>query len=390
MKLSENYIQWIKDIRKSKELHGIVEDKLIQILSTLSSEFEPIKEPQGLAGGRNDLILFRFDGKKILFEIFGSKSQVSRDLRILDKTDASKKIAVIIDKKIDPGVIDKFLKENPENNYPYIFIGELFDQNLVENCKHKLKFIIYGDEESRFELLLRQKLSIANKNFIESLKDLNIELLSSEELETGSVSFRKVLITLILKKLKDLGLKKEKLLYILSWLSDSRTIHFLLQQLDHGLNAFLYTDCEEIIGFYSDVEITDFLRSGYQFSSPHLIFPMNLLIYKIFEDYRIGRLEIDREKCIRYTVGFSEIIEEKNGRVVRFGIPGNVTKIYVQLPFEEVNSYDSPQAYIDHYRDMIEFVDGKTLLVFRFNSFEPGFTHLSGESQMNANNEKTD
>jgi hypothetical protein len=69
--------------------------------------------------GRNDLLLFDFQGRKVLFEIFATKGQVSRDLRILDKTRADKKIAVIIDKEVDPGVWEQIHKEKPEGNYAW-------------------------------------------------------------------------------------------------------------------------------------------------------------------------------------------------------------------------------------------------------------------------------
>jgi hypothetical protein len=66
--------------------------------------------------------------KKVLFEIFDTRSQVSRDLRILDKTKADKKIAVIIEKEVDFTVFETFINENPEDKYPFIFIGKLFEE----------------------------------------------------------------------------------------------------------------------------------------------------------------------------------------------------------------------------------------------------------------------
>jgi hypothetical protein len=119
-KLSSEVIEQIKEKRRSQLLHGEVEAKLIAMLERVIPQYYPVKEPQGLAGGRNDLMLFEFSGRKILFEVFATASQVSRDLRILDKTKADAKIAVIIDPEIDNRVIERFLKENPENNYPYI------------------------------------------------------------------------------------------------------------------------------------------------------------------------------------------------------------------------------------------------------------------------------
>src|SRR2546423_13506513 len=140
--LPTGYIQWILQQRRMKLLHEAVEERLTKFLNIIAPGFHPIKEIQGLAGGRNDLLAFEFTGKKILFEVIATKSQVSRDLRILDKTKADVKIAVIIDKEADPRVFDQFMKENPEDNYPFIFIGELFVDSHIRNCAYKLNELI--------------------------------------------------------------------------------------------------------------------------------------------------------------------------------------------------------------------------------------------------------
>src|ERR1041384_6791027 len=81
----------IAELRRSRKLHTAIESRLIELVGKVAPGYHPIKEPVGLAGGRNDLMLFEFSGRRVLFEIFATRSQVSRDLRILDKTDADKK-----------------------------------------------------------------------------------------------------------------------------------------------------------------------------------------------------------------------------------------------------------------------------------------------------------
>lgn len=108
-----------------------MENHLIKVFNKIFPSSIAVKEIQGLAGGRNDLIFFEFNKRKVLFEIFASKSQVSRDLRILDKTNADVKIAIVIDKEVDESVIQQFLKENPENNYSFLFVSELFNHNGI-------------------------------------------------------------------------------------------------------------------------------------------------------------------------------------------------------------------------------------------------------------------
>jgi hypothetical protein len=147
----------LSELRRAKKLHSAVEDRLAQLIKRIAPDYHPVKEPVGLAGGRNDLMLFEFSGRKVLFEIFATRSQVSRDLRILDKTEAHKKIAVLIDKEVDASVFDAFAKENPEDNYPFLFTSELFDEPSVV-CLLKLRELILGDEEAKFRRMLHTKL----------------------------------------------------------------------------------------------------------------------------------------------------------------------------------------------------------------------------------------
>jgi hypothetical protein len=374
MPLSDTYINWVKEQRKAKKLHTIVEKKLISILSKLAAEFEPIPEPQGLAGGRNDLILFRFDGKKVLFEIFGSKSQVSRDLRILDNTKADVKIAVLIDKEVDKGIIDKFLKENPENNYPYIFIGELFENDLLEYSKYKLKELIYRDEESKWQRITAKKIKLNTKEFQKTINELGIEIISKEDIEQGKITLKKVITTRILSRINSIGLKREKQINILSWLSDEKTIPFLMSQLDLGLNVFLYTDCQDEIGFYSDVDLVHYLRIGYEFSEPYLLISMNSLIYELIEKYITPPIyEVDRKNCIKHTIGFSEINGAKEDRVVCFGIPRNTKRIFITTPMPDTEDIDNEER-INYYKSITEFTDRQ--VVFSMNPISPTFSEI--------------
>ena len=89
----KKFTEWVLKNRKAKKLHSLVEDRLIKILTKIYPDYHAIKEPQGVAGGRNDLLLFEFNGRKVLFEIFASHTLVTRDLRLLDKTKADVKIA---------------------------------------------------------------------------------------------------------------------------------------------------------------------------------------------------------------------------------------------------------------------------------------------------------
>lgn len=330
MELSERYIQWVKKSRKAKKLHTYVEERLIQILSVILPDHHAIKEPQGLAGGRNDLMLFEFNGRKVLFEVFASKTQVSRDLRILDKTRADVKIAVIIDKEVDSSVFEKFIKENPEDNYPYLFTGELFEQSLARTCALKLYELIKGDEEAKFQRILMQRLS--RKNFIEGCQKAGIEILSETDIATGDVTFQKVFVTIILGKLSKFGIQRGKLKDIGRWLSDSKVLEFTLLKVSLGFNVFLYTNFKDTFAIDSDGELLDWIRIGHEFSEPYTFLSMNAIIHEIFDKHFKPKEGIEFNRDIKYTVGYSQIIEEENGRIVTFSIPKDTSQILVFRP----------------------------------------------------------
>jgi hypothetical protein len=280
-KLSSEVIEQIKEKRRSQLLHGEVEAKLIAMLARVILQYYPIKEPQGLAGGRNDLMLFEFSGRKILFEVLATASQVSRDLRILDKTKADVKIDVIIDPEIDNRVIEKFLKENPENNYPYIFIGELFEQSLMHRATFKMLELITGNEEAKFNRMLRQRVST---NFLEMCKKEGLQILSSKDLESGSITFQKLFLTVIAKRLMDLGANQEQLKDLLRWMSDEEMLKFILMKINLGFNMFLYTDLNETKAIYSDNELMDWIRVSYQLPEARILLSLNCVVYYVIDN----------------------------------------------------------------------------------------------------------
>ncbi len=174
----------IAALRKAKKLHTEVENRLSSLISQISIDYIPVKEPVGLAGGRNDLLLFEFSGRKVLFEVFATRGQVSRDLRILDKTKANIKIAVIIDREIDPKVFDAFVKENPEDNYPYIFISEVFEET-PKMISLKLRQLIFGDDNAKFQRMLHLRIEIAklaSLNIFKEWRDEGIYVFTKEDL----------------------------------------------------------------------------------------------------------------------------------------------------------------------------------------------------------------
>ena len=346
----ENEIkQRLLTLRKKKKLHSEVESKLAKLLKIALPELHSVSEIQGLPGGRNDLIAYDFLGKSVVFEIFASSTQVSRDLLILECTVAEKKIAVILDKNIDPKIYDTFLRQKPDLPYPHLFISELYENPPHQICL-KLREIIAGDEEARFKRILRQRLK--SIDFGKEFQKDGIQFLSKDDISSKKISYSSLFITLVLRKLISFGLARRNLITFGKWLSATETLEFLFLRLSLGFNIFLYTDLNENIAFYSDVELSDWIRAGDYFESPYIILSMNAMIRemesKYFKklEYQLSREPGDNTMFL----GMSQVHKTKEGRVVILSIPKDTIKIVILPPME-------PKHTNEDYLNMIEFSD---------------------------------
>lgn len=330
--ISDTLIQEITRLRKAKHLHTAVEDRLAMLVNKISPDYHPIKEPVGLAGGRNDLMLFEFNGKKILFEIFATRSQVSRDLRILDKTKADKKIAVIVDKEVDASVFEAFIKENPEDNYPFMFIGELFEEPPI-SCTLKLRELIMGDEEAKFLRMLRAKISV--ENFFSICKKEGIEVLLQDDIKSGNVTLAKILTTVVLDKCLKFGISREKVKNLGAWFSSNNVTNYAMRSISAGMNVILYTDFVENFSIYSDIDLSDWIRASYLFPQPFVIMSLNALILEIDEKYLRDDEKIFARKEPTLYLGMSQVYESSTGNLVVCSLPKDTYSVVIIPPVDE-------------------------------------------------------
>ncbi len=346
---TDQIAQNLRHLRKRKQLHSVVESRLVEIVYKVAPELHPIKEPLGLAGGRNDLMLFDFSGKKVLFEIFATASQVSRDLRIMDMTKADVKIAVIIDEDIDPKVLERFLRENPESNYPFIFVGELMAEPPIE-CSLKLRQLILGDEEAVFQRVLLSKLSMPN--FPDRCRQERIDIPDLSSAESGQVTFRQVFLLLAATKLRRLGVNQERLIALMRWMSDRDVERYAIMKISAGLNTFLYTDMGDNMDICSDIELLDWLTIGHQVDKPFILLSLNALFAEILDTYHLQDFEIDTS--IRITIGRSMVYQTPNGRQISLSIPRNTRNITIYRPVGPMAD-DKEVITPSEYQSMMEF-----------------------------------
>ena len=338
---SPEYRKQLLALRKAKGLHTAVENRLVELLDEAIPDFHPLKEPQGLAGGRDDLMLFEFSGKKVVFEIFATQTQVSRDLLILHKTKADKKIAIIIDKEVDARVFEKYLKENPDETFPFLFVGELFEET-PHNVLLKLRELIAGDEEAKFQRMLRTKIS--RRSLVSWFKQYGIDVLSEREIKEGNISYAKVFITTVIAKCLHQGIAKTKLKGLGQWLSNQHVLEYIFLRVNIGLNLFLYTDLDENLAIYSDMDLVDWIRAGYSFPQTFILLSMNAVIYELEDKYlKSGKRMLNPDRRISMSIGSAVTHYTESGRVVVFNLPSEVKTVIVTLP----NRLDrKPEQYL--------------------------------------------
>ena len=324
---SHNYVENLLALRKAKELHTVVENRLIQLLALSIPKLYPVKEVQGLAGGRNDLMLFQFNGKTVVFEIFATASQVSRDLLILHKTKADIKIAVIIDKEANSKIFNRFLRENPDTPFPFLFIAELFDEPLT-NTYLKLRELINGDDEAKFQRMLKEKISPTN--FLNWCKQHGIEVFSESGIADGNVTYSQIFITVVLAKLIQKGVSRDRLKKLGIWLSKN-AFKYIFMKVNIGFNMFLYTDLDESFCAYSDLKLVDLIRAGHYLSDPFILLPLNRVIYEI-EDKYFNEPLLNPERKIYMTIGASQWNETATGRMAVYSLPSKVESILLLPP----------------------------------------------------------
>ncbi len=159
----QDFVEKIKTAKKKNQLHKLVENRLVKILSHLYPDACPMPEVYGMPGGRNDLILFFFNQRRIAFELFFSPSQVSQDLRLLEQSNADKKIAILLDSEINPNLIKEYFHKKPDH-FQYLLLSHVMMPEKEALCLALLRELI--DENSTI-IRMRRILSIPAVDRIE-------------------------------------------------------------------------------------------------------------------------------------------------------------------------------------------------------------------------------
>lgn len=145
LKLFSNFKEFEKFIlenRSKNKLHPVAENNLKILLKEIYPESHPISE-SNVDGGRVDLIFYLQPlNYNVHFEIIASKSRVTQDLRLLERSKSDIRIAILIDIKIDPSVSTEYFRKRPYNPFPSYKLSDIFLTSKIAEFKDNIKKII--------------------------------------------------------------------------------------------------------------------------------------------------------------------------------------------------------------------------------------------------------
>jgi hypothetical protein len=122
------YRQLVLELRKKRKLHDFVQWILMgTINNAFGQNFSVQPEKYGISNGRIDLALFHTPRTIIHFEFIATcqNGHVFRDTTSLLGSRADEKLAILIDKDVEPDVADNFFKAIPDSQVPHIFLRQV-------------------------------------------------------------------------------------------------------------------------------------------------------------------------------------------------------------------------------------------------------------------------
>ena len=259
----EEYLRFVRKLKSKNRLHGTVEKRLVELLSKIFPDAHSTSEVAGILGGRNDLMQFFFNGRRVVFELFFSPSQVPQDLRLLEQSHADVKIAILLDSDVNPKLADDYFRKKPDH-FEYLWLWDVLNKDNEAFCLARLKEII---TENHVIVRLRNLLATPTGEYIE--KRLQSQLESVEEhlslhpprqLNLQELNGSGLAALIIVSELHKLGIPREKLRPIRAWLENG--VEFAFTLVLHGFQAFLVTDLKEYNAIWSDGDFADDIILG--------------------------------------------------------------------------------------------------------------------------------
>lgn len=251
------YRDRILALRKQRQLHPYVLDRLGELLSCAFPQSQPVAEVNATLGGRNDLIQFFHDGRRTVFELFATHTQVPQDLRLLEQCDAESKIAILMDSEVDARVSTQFFRKRP-NHFPFLWLRLLLEPKWQNQTIALLRELT--DDNSNIQRI-RKLLSSPKGMLVDDALAKIIPRLEEcivdnrrEEAPRQLNGYQRAAL-LVIGVIRELGVPVEKLCALYLWLADS--IEFAFEIAGCGLHPFLITDLKGQHSIWSAGDIAE-------------------------------------------------------------------------------------------------------------------------------------
>ncbi|MBN1458031.1 MAG: hypothetical protein JXA57_00750 [Armatimonadetes bacterium] len=247
-----------EELKRKKRLHRVVQERLSVLLRRLEPGSAVVSEVSLVKGGRNDLVQFESHGRRAVFEVFVSPSQVPQDLRLLEQATADTKVAVLLDSTVNPKLSVEYFRKKPDN-FPYIWVSDVVCRERESYCIASLRELT--DHDSAMNRLGRLVSGPAGSRLQPRLVALVNELeemygsLTRERGTQRRLTGIDWLSLCVAGRVHQLGVPIERLRPLYRWLKD--VIQYATMLVGAGFTVFLVTDMKENHAILTDTDVAD-------------------------------------------------------------------------------------------------------------------------------------
>jgi hypothetical protein len=262
-------------------------------LAKIYPEDCPVSEVSGIPGGRNDLILFSFTGRSIVFELFFSPSRVSQDLRLLELSNADIKIAILLDDEVNPKLSTEYFRKKPDH-FPYIWLKWLMDPDWESICVQRLRELI---DEQAVIVLMRSLLSspageAIERHFKKQIRKIKEKIgeKATPDFDIDDLNGYNIASLLIIQEFRNMGIPAERLRSLYAWLQKAVSHGFNIAAC--GFPVYLMSDLNGRHAIWSVGDFADDLIICGEGRKANVVLCLNPIIDKVNTAYGIEKSEV--------------------------------------------------------------------------------------------------
>ena len=278
---SEDFPAYATELIRKKRLHHVAQERLSALLRRIEPNSAVVSEVSLVKGGRNDLVQFESCGRRAVFEIFVTPSQVPQDLRLLELATADTKVAVLLDSSVNPKLSDEYFHKKPDS-FPYIWVSDVVTRERECYCVAFLRELIgYDSIMNRLHRLVTGPAGPRVQPTLTALLD-KLETSAGGTTQTSIGIGRRLtgiewLSLCIAGRVHQLGVPVERLRSLYEWLKGM--VQHAMMLVGTGFTAFLVTDMKGNHAILTDTDVADeLILCGSVQDTGHAVVCLNKII----------------------------------------------------------------------------------------------------------------